>query len=296
VRVVVGDDHPVYRDGVVRALDASDRTEVVAAVGDGRAVLDAIREHAPDVALLDYKMPGIDEITVAHAVVRDKLATRVLLLSASTEGSVVYRAIRDGAAGYLSKEADRDDIVAAVVACARGEDVLPRVSVSGLTAHVRQHAQGQPPHLSDRERQILQLIADGKSVPDMAAELYLAQTTIKTHIRRLCEKLSVGSWRRRGARHAQSPSGVNRRDVFHSSIWTTRVSSPRSCEPTLPLGRAEPQAASHDNHNSHRPFLPTSQPRAERQSRRPIDRNEVCGRADRNVVSGLHDRNRRSER
>jgi len=191
VRVVVGDDHPVYRDGVVRALDASDCTEVVAAVGEGRAALDAIREHAPDVALLDYKMPGIDGIAIAHAVVRDKLPTRVLLLSASIEGSVVYRAIQDGAAGYLSKEADRDDIVAAVVACARGEDVLPRDLVSGFTAQVRQHAAGQPPLLSERERQILQLIADGKSVPDMAAELYLAQTTIKTHIRRLYEKLGV---------------------------------------------------------------------------------------------------------
>src|SRR6185312_17431475 len=86
VRVVVGDDHPVYRDGVVRALDASDCMEVVAAVGEGRAALDAIREHAPDVALLDYKMPGIDGIAVAHAVVRDRLGTKVLLVTATTEG------------------------------------------------------------------------------------------------------------------------------------------------------------------------------------------------------------------
>jgi two-component system, NarL family, nitrate/nitrite response regulator NarL len=201
VRVVVGDDHPVYRDGLVRALDTSGRTEVVAAVGDGRAALDAIREHSPDVALLDYKMPGVDGIAVAHAVARDGLATRVLLVSASTEGSVVYRAIQDGAAGYLSKEADREDIVAAVVACARGEDVLPPELVGSLTAQVRQHAQGQAPMLSERERQILQLIADGKSVPDMAAELYLAQTTIKTHIRRLYEKLGVSD---RGAAVAQA--------------------------------------------------------------------------------------------
>jgi two-component system, NarL family, nitrate/nitrite response regulator NarL len=201
VRVVVGDDHPVYRDGLVRALDTSGRTEVVAAVGDGRAALDAIREHSPDVALLDYKMPGVDGIAVAHAVARDGLATRVLLVSASTEGSVVYRAIQDGAAGYLSKEADREDIVAAVVACARGEDVLPPELVGSLTAQVRQHAQGQAPMLSERERQILRLIADGKSVPDMAAELYLAQTTIKTHIRRLYEKLGVSD---RGAAVAQA--------------------------------------------------------------------------------------------
>lgn len=191
VRVVVGDDHPVYREGVVRALDNSGRTEVVAAVGDGRAALDAIREHQPDVALLDYHMPGIDGIAVAHAVVRDRLATRVLLLSASTEGPVVYRAIQDGAAGYLSKESDRDEIVAAVVACARGDSVLPPELVTTLAAQVHRHAESPAPHLSEREQQIVRMIADGKSVPEMAAELFLAQTTIKTHIRRLYEKLGV---------------------------------------------------------------------------------------------------------
>jgi two-component system, NarL family, nitrate/nitrite response regulator NarL len=191
VRVVVGDDHPVYRDGVVRALANSGRTAVVAAVGDGQGALEAIRQHEPDVALLDYKMPGLDGIAIAHAVARDHLPTRVLLLSASTEGAVVYRAIQDGAAGYLSKESDRDDIVAAVMACARGESVLPPELVTTLATQVRQHAHSQTPLLSEREQQILRLIADGKSVPNMAKELYLAQTTIKTHIRRLYEKLGV---------------------------------------------------------------------------------------------------------
>ena len=191
VRVVVGDDHPVYRDGVVRALESSGRADVVAAVGDGHAALDAIREHDPDVALLDYKMPGVDGIGVAHAVVRDKLRTRILLLSATTEGSVVYRAIQDGAAGYLSKEADRDDIVAAVMACARGDSVLPPELVTSLASQVRAHAQSDAPILSERERQILRLIADGMSVPDMARELFLAPTTVKTHIRRMYEKLGV---------------------------------------------------------------------------------------------------------
>jgi two-component system, NarL family, nitrate/nitrite response regulator NarL len=201
VRVVVGDDHPVYRDGVVRALELDGRTTVVAAVGDGQAALEAIREHRPDVALLDYRMPGLDGVAIAHAVLRDKLPTRVLLLSATTEGQVVYRAIQDGAAGYLSKESDRDEIVAAVVACARGENVLPPELVSSLTAQVRQHAQSQAPSLSERERQILRMIADGKSVPEMAAELFLAQTTVKTHIRRLYEKLDVSD---RGAAVAKA--------------------------------------------------------------------------------------------
>ena len=119
------------------------------------------------------------------------ISNRVLLLSATTDGHLVYRAIQDGAAGYLSKEADRDEIVSAVVACARGEDVLPPELVTSLTAQVRQHAQSPAPLLSDREREILRMIADGKSVPDIAQDLYIAQTTVKTHIRRLYDKLGV---------------------------------------------------------------------------------------------------------
>ena len=79
VRVVVADDHPLYRDGVVRALLASGQMDVVAQAGDGRVALEAIREHSPDVALLDYRLPGLDGVAVTHAVVRDGLSTRVLL-------------------------------------------------------------------------------------------------------------------------------------------------------------------------------------------------------------------------
>ena len=121
VRVVVADDHPLYREGVVRALVASGQVEVVAQAGDGRDALDAIREHRPDVALLDYKLPELDGVAVTHAVVRDGLATRVLLLSAYTESGLVYQALQTGAAGYLLKEARREQIVDGVLACSRGE-------------------------------------------------------------------------------------------------------------------------------------------------------------------------------
>lgn len=191
VRVVVGDDHPIYRDGIVQALNKSEQTEVVTAVADGQAALAAILEHEPDVALLDYKMPGLDGIAVARAVAREKTSTRVLLLSATTDGSVVYQAIQGGAAGYLSKDSDRDEIVSAVVACARGESVLPPELVTSLATEVHRNAHSNGPLLSERERQILRMIADGKSVRDMAKELFLAETTIKTHIRRLYEKLGV---------------------------------------------------------------------------------------------------------
>ena len=99
----------------------------------------------------------------------------MLLLSATTEGSVVYKAIQDGAAGYLSKDSDRDEIVNAVVACARGEKVLPPELVTSLATQVHRHAQTHGPLLSERERQTLRMIADGKTVRDMAKELFLCR-------------------------------------------------------------------------------------------------------------------------
>jgi two-component system, NarL family, nitrate/nitrite response regulator NarL len=132
VRVVAADDHPLYREGVVRALSASGLIEVVAQVGDGRDALAAIEEQEPDVALLDYKLPSLDGVAIAHAVARDRRSTRVLLLSAFTESGLVYEALQTGAAGYLPKEARREQIVDSVLACARGEAVVPPEMASGL--------------------------------------------------------------------------------------------------------------------------------------------------------------------
>src|SRR5919109_3235498 len=125
VRVLVADDHPLYREGVVRALSASGRVEIVAEAEDGRAALAKIQEHLPDVALLDYKLPDLDGVAVTNAVVREQLPTRVLLVSAFTDSGVVYQALESGAAGFVSKEARREQIVDAVLACARGENVVP---------------------------------------------------------------------------------------------------------------------------------------------------------------------------
>jgi two-component system nitrate/nitrite response regulator NarL len=191
VRVVVADDHPLYREGVVRALSGSGRVEIVAEAGDGRAALAEIEQHQPDVALLDYKLPGLDGVAITHAVVRDGLATRVLLLSAFTESGVVYKALETGAAGFVPKEARREQIVDAVLACARGENVLPSDLASGLVSEIRLRAVDDAPALTERESQILRLIASGKSLPDIAGELFLGVTTVKTHVQHLYEKLGV---------------------------------------------------------------------------------------------------------
>jgi two-component system nitrate/nitrite response regulator NarL len=191
VRVVVADDHPVYRDGVVRALTASGQVEVVAEAEEGRAALAEIQKQAPDVALLDYKLPGLDGVAVVHAVVRDKLPTRVLLLSAFTDSSLVYEALQTGAAGYLPKEAKRDQIVDSVLACARGETVVPPELTAGLVSEIRMRAVDEGPVLTDREREILRMIATGKSLPEIAGELFLGVTTVKTHVQHVYEKLGV---------------------------------------------------------------------------------------------------------
>jgi two-component system nitrate/nitrite response regulator NarL len=191
VRVLVADDHPFFRDGVTRGLVQSGRIEVVGEVGDGRAALEAIRRDAPDVALVDYEMPDIDGLGVVKAVVRDGLATRVLLLSAHTESAVVFQAVQEGAAGYLSKDARRAEIVEAVVDVARGKTVVPPELAAGLAGEIRMRAQAQGPALSERERQVLQAFARGMSVPQVAGELFLGVSTVKTHTQRLYEKLGV---------------------------------------------------------------------------------------------------------
>ena len=191
VRVLVADDHPMFREGVVRALETNPGAEVVSEVEDGRVALEEITAKLPDVALLDYKLPGLDGIAIIHAITRDRLPTRALLLSAHNESSVVYEALQAGACGYLPKEASREQIVDAVLAVGRGETVLPPEVAAGLVGEIRLRSSIEAPALTDRERQILRLIADGKSFPEIASALFLGVTTVKTHVQHVYEKLGV---------------------------------------------------------------------------------------------------------
>ncbi len=189
-RVVVVDDHEFFRDGLIRGLQQSGYLTVVGEGATGREGLALIREERPDVAVVDYQMPDLDGLDVVHAVVRDGLPTRVLLLSAITDGPVVYRALEEGAAGYLSKDSRRAEIVAAVRRVAKGETVVPAELAAGLAGQIREHAQAGPT-LSEREQQVLAGFARGQSIPQIAGELFLGASTVKTHTQRLYEKLGV---------------------------------------------------------------------------------------------------------
>lgn len=152
VRVVVGDDHPLFREGVVRALSLSGSVNVVGEADDGAAALELIKAHLPDVALLDYRMPGMDGAQVAAAVRSYELPTRVLLISAHDEPAIVYQALQQGAAGFLLKDSTRTEIVKAVLDCAKGRDVVAPSLVGGLAGEIRQRAAPVAPVLSARAR------------------------------------------------------------------------------------------------------------------------------------------------
>lgn len=191
VSAIVVDDHSFFRDGVVRGLTNSGRVHVVGECGGGRDALELIERERPDVAVVDYQMPDIDGLGVVHAVVRDHLPTRVLLLSAITDGPIVYAALEAGAGGFIGKDATRDQIVQAVVDVAAGRAVLPPELTAGVLEEIRVRRTVDAPVLSERERQVLRGFADGKSIPQLAAELYLGASTVKTHTQRLYEKLGV---------------------------------------------------------------------------------------------------------
>jgi two-component system, NarL family, nitrate/nitrite response regulator NarL len=191
VRVVVADDHPLFREGVVRALASSGSVDVVGEADDGSVALELIKAQLPDVALLDYRMPGMDGAQVAAAVRSQELATRVLLLSAHDESAIVYQALQQGAAGFVLKDSTRTEIVNAVLDCAKGRDVMAPGLAGGLAAEIRQRAAPTVPVLSAREREVLNRIACGQSIPAIARELYVAPSTVKTHVQRLYEKLGV---------------------------------------------------------------------------------------------------------
>ncbi|ACV76906.1 response regulator transcription factor [Nakamurella multipartita] len=191
IEVVVIDDHPFFRDGVSRGLTNSGLITVVAEAENGRDGLAAIAEHRPQVAVVDYQLPDLDGIAITQAVVRDQLPTKVLLLSAITDSAVVFRALEVGASGYLSKDARRAEIVDAVLTVSRGKTVVPPELAGSLAQEIRLRAQPTGPVLSERELQVLRGFARGQSIPQLAKELYIGASTVKTHTQRLYEKLGV---------------------------------------------------------------------------------------------------------
>ncbi len=190
--VLIADDHPIYRDGLAEAVGARSDLRFVGEAGDGRQALDRARELQPEIVVVDIRMPGLDGLEVLAAIGRDYPEIRVLILSAHVDGETIYRALADGAAGFISKDAPREAICDAIATVARGEIALgPEVEV-GLASEIRKRRQAELAALTEREVQVLRRVAEGESAAEIGRQLYLSPTTVKSHLRNLYAKLEVG--------------------------------------------------------------------------------------------------------
>ena len=191
MRVLAADGQPLYRDALARAIRERPELELVGQACDGREALKAIGTGQPDVALIDHALAGLSDKQILNAVVRDGLRTRVVLIAAQPEPCEVYAALADGAAGYLTKDADARELCDAITAVARGKTVLASELQSAVAGEIRLRAPHDRPVMSDRERQTLTLIAEGLSAPQIGRTLHLSTATVKTHLQHIYEKLGV---------------------------------------------------------------------------------------------------------
>jgi DNA-binding NarL/FixJ family response regulator len=188
LRIIVVDDHTVMRAGVVALLSSEPTIDIVGEAGDGRAAVELVERLAPDLALIDLRMPLLDGVAATTEIVASGARTRVLILTTYDTDAEIERAVEAGAIGYLLKDTTRDQLVNAIRAAARGETVLaPRVA-ERLVARMRQPT---PVALTAREVDVLNAVADGLSNADIGKRLVIAEATVKTHLLRVFAKLDV---------------------------------------------------------------------------------------------------------
>ncbi|HEU5356722.1 MAG TPA: response regulator transcription factor [Actinocrinis sp.] len=196
VRVLVADDQAAVRDGLVTLLDLDPQITVVAEAADGKQALDAVASTDPDVALMDLHMPVMDGIEATAQITAQHPRTKVVVLTTYADDVSIHGALQAGALGYLTKDSGREDIARAVLAAAAGQSVLDgeiqRRLVSAATAArsvpVPEAASPMPDNLTVREVEVLRLIAAGRSNAQIAAELFVSEATVKTHINHLFAK------------------------------------------------------------------------------------------------------------
>jgi two-component system nitrate/nitrite response regulator NarL len=193
VRIILADAHPVFLAGLTRSIrHGRPDLQVVASAGDGRVALRRISQLRPHVAVIEHDLPSVSGLRVLMAVTRDSLPTRVLFLSARSDGHAVHTAIQMGAAGWLTKDACDTTIAEAILAVHRGEIVVWPALYAGLADEIATRAGDEPP-LTPRERQVLELVAGGGTVQRVAVELGMSRSTVKTHLAHLYDKLGVTS-------------------------------------------------------------------------------------------------------
>ena len=201
IRLLIADDHPVVRDGLSGMFSGEDGFEVIGQAANGAQAVTLACALEPDVILMDLRMPEMDGVAAIAELARQKVAARVLVLTTYDTDSDVVRAVEAGATGYLLKDSPRDELLRAVRAAARGEAALSPSVATRLLGQVRAPAQ-EP--LSQREFEVLELVARGATNREAAAKLFISEATVKTHLLHIYAKLGVSD------RAAAVAEGFNR--------------------------------------------------------------------------------------
>lgn len=199
IRVLIVDDDALVRAGLSMMLAGSDDVRVVAEASDGAQVPAAVDAYAPDVVLMDIRMPGVDGLAATEELRRRENAPQIIMLTTFDADEHVLRALRAGAAGFLLKDTPPPDILRAIRLVAAGEAMLSPTITRRLIAHVaddglggrRARARELLDRLTDREREVAVAIGQGKSNAEIAAELYMSVATVKAHVSRLLQKLEL---------------------------------------------------------------------------------------------------------
>jgi DNA-binding NarL/FixJ family response regulator len=197
IRLVVADDQALVREGFRALLETQADFEVVGEAGDGAEAVSLARAENPDVVLMDVRMPGMDGIEATRRITTAPEAPRVLMLTTFDLDEYVYEAVKAGASGFLLKDVPRDELVGGVRTVARGDALLaPAITRRLLERFVRRPPPGTgvPPALdglSGRELEVLRLVAGGRSNAEIAADLFLSEATVKTHVGHVLQKLRL---------------------------------------------------------------------------------------------------------
>jgi len=188
IRILVVDDHPVVRSGLVGLLGVEEGLDVVGEAADGDEALALVARHAPDVVLMDLRMPRRDGVSATAEITARHPATRVLVLTTYDTDADIVRAVEAGATGYLLKDTPRAQLIEGVRAASRGETVLAAPVAARLLSRLRTPAPEAP---TDRELQVLRAVARGLTNAEIGRELFIGEATVKTHLQRAFAKLGV---------------------------------------------------------------------------------------------------------
>src|SRR5262245_41849297 len=194
IRVLLADDHTIVRSGLKEILADTGDISVTGEAGSGHEALARVREHEYDVAVLDLSMPGRSGIDLIKQIKSEKPGLRVLVLSMHSEAQYAVRALKAGASGYLTKDGAADQLVAAIRRIAAGGGFVSAETAERLALNFNRPADA-PPHtlLSDREFQVFQLIASGKSITEIGKQLALSVKTVSTHKTHIMEKMNLAN-------------------------------------------------------------------------------------------------------